>query len=116
LSHASAFDGGTRTFDREIIRQRIRLGGAERFCDRTSFLLSSVDIPVESEILEASEQICLPRTPGVGDPAHLSTGDFLLISFPWTPFSREWLIAYEHRLVEQRSLHASDPHWGGMIP
>ena len=40
-------------------RKRINLGGIEYFCDGSSFLLSSIDVPVESQILEASEQVPL---------------------------------------------------------
>jgi AraC-like DNA-binding protein len=38
-------------------RKRINLGGREYFCDGSSFLLSSIDVPVESQIVEASEQM-----------------------------------------------------------
>jgi AraC-like DNA-binding protein len=38
-------------------RKRINLGGNEYLCDGSSFLLSSIDVPVESQIVEASEQI-----------------------------------------------------------
>lgn len=37
-------------------RKRINLGGTEYLCTASSFLLSSIDLPVESQILEASEQ------------------------------------------------------------
>jgi AraC-like DNA-binding protein len=37
-------------------RKRIILGGAEYLCDETSFLLSSIDVPAQSQILEASEK------------------------------------------------------------
>jgi AraC-like DNA-binding protein len=37
-------------------RKRINLGGTEYVCDESSFLLSSIDIPVQSQIIEASEQ------------------------------------------------------------
>jgi AraC-like DNA-binding protein len=40
-------------------RKRINLGGTEYLCDRSSFLLTSIDVPVESQILEASEQVPL---------------------------------------------------------
>jgi AraC-like DNA-binding protein len=40
-------------------RKRINLGGAIYFCDASSFLLSSIDVPVESQIVEASEQVPL---------------------------------------------------------
>lgn len=36
-------------------RKRINLGGTEYLCDGSSFLLSSIDVPVESQIIEASE-------------------------------------------------------------
>jgi AraC-like DNA-binding protein len=35
-------------------RKRINLGGAVYLCDETSFLLSSIDVPAESQIIEAS--------------------------------------------------------------
>jgi AraC-like DNA-binding protein len=38
-------------------RKRVNLGGTEYICDGTSFLLSSIDVPVESQILEASEAV-----------------------------------------------------------
>ena len=40
-------------------RKQINLGGTEYFCDGSSFLLSSIDVPVQSQIVEASEQIPL---------------------------------------------------------
>jgi AraC-like DNA-binding protein len=40
-------------------RKRINLGGTEYLCDSSSFLLSSIDVPVESQILEASEEVPL---------------------------------------------------------
>ncbi len=38
-------------------RKRINLGGTEYLCDGSSFLLSSIDVPVESQIIEASEEV-----------------------------------------------------------
>jgi hypothetical protein len=35
-------------------RKRIILGGAEYTCDRTSFLLSSIDVPAQSQIIDAT--------------------------------------------------------------
>ena len=40
-------------------RKRINLGGVEYFCDGSSFLLSSIDVPAQSQIVEASEQVPL---------------------------------------------------------
>jgi AraC-like DNA-binding protein len=40
-------------------RKRINLGGTVYLCDGSSFLLSSIDVPVESQIIEASEQLPL---------------------------------------------------------
>jgi AraC-like DNA-binding protein len=40
-------------------RKRINLGGTVYFCDGSSFLLSSIDVPAESQIIEASEQVPL---------------------------------------------------------
>jgi AraC-like DNA-binding protein len=37
-------------------RKRINLGGTVYLCDGSSFLLSSIDVPVESQIVEASEE------------------------------------------------------------
>jgi AraC-like DNA-binding protein len=37
-------------------RKRIILGGTEYLCDDSSFLLSSIDVPAQSQILEASEK------------------------------------------------------------
>ncbi len=37
-------------------RKLINLGGTEYLCDGSSFLLSSIDVPVQSQIMEASEQ------------------------------------------------------------
>jgi AraC-like DNA-binding protein len=36
-------------------RKRILLGGTEYLCDGASFLLSSIDVPAQSQIIEASE-------------------------------------------------------------
>lgn len=38
-------------------RKRVNLGGDIYVCDGSSFLLSSIDVPVESQIVEASEQV-----------------------------------------------------------
>ena len=38
-------------------RKRINLGGTIYLCDGSSFLLSSIDVPVESQIVEASEEV-----------------------------------------------------------
>ncbi len=40
-------------------RKRINLGGMEYFCDGSSFLVSSIDVPAQSQIVEASEQVPL---------------------------------------------------------
>src|SRR5260370_7573625 len=40
-------------------RKRITLGGIEYLCEASSFLLSSIDVPAESQILEASEKVPL---------------------------------------------------------
>lgn len=40
-------------------KKRINLGGTQYLCDASSFLLSSIDVPVESQILEASEEVPL---------------------------------------------------------
>ena len=40
-------------------RKRINLGGTIFVADRSSFLLSSIDVPVESQIVEASEEVPL---------------------------------------------------------
>jgi hypothetical protein len=40
-------------------RKRINLGGTEYLCSAGQFLLSSIDVPVESQIVEASEQVPL---------------------------------------------------------
>jgi AraC-like DNA-binding protein len=37
-------------------RKRILLGGTEYLCDSSSFLLSSIDVPARSQIIEASEK------------------------------------------------------------
>jgi len=37
-------------------RKRILLGGTEYLCDGSSFLLSSIDVPAQSQITEASEK------------------------------------------------------------
>jgi AraC-like DNA-binding protein len=37
-------------------RKRILLGGTEFLCDGSSFLLSSIDVPAQSQIIEASEK------------------------------------------------------------
>lgn len=38
-------------------RKRINLGGTVYICDASSFLLTSIDVPAESQILEASERV-----------------------------------------------------------
>src|SRR6266702_4557874 len=40
-------------------RKLINLGGTEYFCDASSFLLSSIDVPAQSQIVEASEEVPL---------------------------------------------------------
>jgi AraC-like DNA-binding protein len=40
-------------------RKRVNLGGHIYLCDKSSFLLSSIDVPAESQIVEASEQVPL---------------------------------------------------------
>ena len=40
-------------------RKLINLGGTEYLCDGSSFLLSSIDVPVQSQIVEASEGVPL---------------------------------------------------------
>jgi AraC-like DNA-binding protein len=40
-------------------RKRIDLGGEEYLCEGGSFLLSSIDVPVQSQIVEASEEVPL---------------------------------------------------------
>jgi len=40
-------------------RKRVTLGGASYLCDEATFLLSSVDVPVVSQIVAASEQVPL---------------------------------------------------------
>jgi AraC-like DNA-binding protein len=40
-------------------RKRINLGGIEYLCDDSSFLLSSIDVPAQSQIVEASEEVPL---------------------------------------------------------
>ena len=38
-------------------RKRVNLNGTLYLCDESSFLLSSIDVPAESQIIEASEQV-----------------------------------------------------------
>jgi len=38
-------------------RKLVNLGGMEYLCDGSSFLVSSIDLPVQSQIIEASEQV-----------------------------------------------------------
>jgi len=40
-------------------RKRINLGGVDYLCDASSFLLSSIDVPAQSQIVEASEKVPL---------------------------------------------------------
>jgi AraC-like DNA-binding protein len=40
-------------------RKRIKLGGTTHLCDASTFVLSSIDVPVESQIVEASEEMPL---------------------------------------------------------
>src|SRR5260370_36922747 len=41
-------------------RKRINLGGTEYLCDGSSFLLSSTDVPAQTQILHASDTIPFP--------------------------------------------------------
>ena len=38
-------------------RKRINIGGLEYLCDETSFLVASIDLPIQSQIIEASEDV-----------------------------------------------------------
>ncbi len=38
-------------------RKRINIGGVEYRCDESSFLVASIDVPVQSQIIEASEAV-----------------------------------------------------------
>jgi AraC-like DNA-binding protein len=40
-------------------KKRVSLGGIEYFCDESSFLLSSIDVPAVGQIIEASKQVPL---------------------------------------------------------
>ncbi len=40
-------------------RKAINLGGTQYVCDGSSFLLSSIDVPVQSQIMEASKELPL---------------------------------------------------------
>ncbi len=40
-------------------RKRVDLGGTQYLCDGSSFLLSSIDVPAQSQIVEASEKVPL---------------------------------------------------------
>jgi AraC-like DNA-binding protein len=40
-------------------RKLVNLGGTEYLCDGSAFLLSSIDVPVQSQIVEASEEVPL---------------------------------------------------------
>lgn len=40
-------------------KKRVNLGGTTYLCDGSSFLLSSIDVPVQSQIVEASEEMPL---------------------------------------------------------
>src|SRR5438552_19102335 len=40
-------------------RKLINLGGSEYLCDASSFLVSSIDVPAQSQIVEASEEVPL---------------------------------------------------------
>jgi AraC-like DNA-binding protein len=40
-------------------RKRIILGGTEYLCDGSSFLVSSIDVPAQSQIIEATEKVPL---------------------------------------------------------
>src|ERR1700741_1189375 len=40
-------------------RKGVTLGGIEYLCDGSSFLLSSIDVPAQSQIVEASQQVPL---------------------------------------------------------
>src|SRR5205823_8002825 len=38
-------------------KKRINIGGAEFLCNESSFLVSCIDVPVQSQIIEASEEV-----------------------------------------------------------
>ena len=38
-------------------KKRINIGGAEFLCDQSSFLVSCIDVPVQSQIIEASQKV-----------------------------------------------------------
>src|SRR5437899_12123049 len=40
-------------------KKRMSLGGTPYLCDPSSFFLSSIDVPIESQIVEASEDVPL---------------------------------------------------------
>src|SRR5256884_9313962 len=42
-------------------KKRISLGGTEYLCGPYSFFLSSIDVPIESQIVEASEEVQIGR-------------------------------------------------------
>lgn len=69
-------------------RKRIILGGAEYLCDGTSFLLSSIDVPAQSQIIEATPQKPLVTL-------------FLKLDMPAV---RE-VVSQEEQLPERRSPH-----------
>ncbi len=53
-------------------RKRINLGGTEYLCDGSSFLLSSIDVPAQSQIIEASEKGRPARRHNLIPPSRLS--------------------------------------------
>jgi hypothetical protein len=58
-------------------RKHLRLGGTTYLCDESTFLLSSIDMPVVNQIMAASEDVC-PRpakaSGGVRRPARHGSG------------------------------------------
>jgi AraC-like DNA-binding protein len=54
LCYRASYEPGLSIFVQG--RKRILLGGTEYLCDGSSFLLSSIDVPAQSQIIEASEK------------------------------------------------------------
>jgi hypothetical protein len=49
--HRASYEPGLSIFVKG--RKRILLGGTEYLCDGSSFLLSSIDVPAQSQIIES---------------------------------------------------------------
>jgi AraC-like DNA-binding protein len=69
-------------------RKLINLGGTEYLCDESSFLVSAIEVPIQSQVLEASEAspfLCMRLRIDMSDVQEIMNGD----DFPETASSSQ---------------------------